>query len=59
MTSEPDVLAADTPIAHALHLMSVHHYRHVPVVDERGVALDVISFRDVVHYIEAYFDTPM
>jgi 2-oxoglutarate ferredoxin oxidoreductase subunit beta len=57
MTPNPDVLRADTPIAHALHLMSVHHYRHVPIVDDKGMAQGIISFRDVVSYIETYFDT--
>jgi CBS domain-containing protein len=56
MTRNPDTLPADAPIAHALHLMAIHHYRHVPIVDEQGAALNIISFRDVVHYIETYFD---
>lgn len=56
MTPNPDTLEADVSIAHALHLMAVHHYRHVPIVNEQGQAVDIISFRDVVHYIEAYFD---
>ncbi len=56
MTPDPDVLRADVPIAHALQLMSVHHYRHLPIVDDKGVALGIISFRDVVNYIETYFD---
>jgi 2-oxoglutarate ferredoxin oxidoreductase subunit beta len=56
MTLNPDTLNASAPIAHALHLMSLHHYRHVPIVNDEGAALDIISFRDVVHYIETYFD---
>ena len=56
MTPDPDVLPADVPIAHALHLMSVHHYRHVPLVDAGGAVLGLIAFRDVVRYIETYFD---
>lgn len=55
MTRNPDVLQADVPIAHALNRMSLHRYRHLPVVDEQGVVIDVISFRDVVHYLETYF----
>jgi CBS domain-containing protein len=55
MTRNPDVLHADTPIAHALHLMSIHRYRHLPIVDEHGVVVDVISFRDVVYYLETHF----
>ncbi|MEO8611068.1 MAG: CBS domain-containing protein, partial [Chloroflexota bacterium] len=56
MTPNPDVLRADVPIAHALHLMAIHRYRHVPIVDDQGIALGIISFRDVVNYIETYFD---
>lgn len=56
MTRNPDVLHTNIAIAHALHLMSIHRYRHVPLVDNAGVAVGVISFRDVVHYIERYFD---
>jgi len=57
MTPDPDTLRADMPIAHALHLMSIHRYRHVPNVDDQGRAISIISFRDVVSYIEKYFDT--
>ncbi len=56
MTSNPDSLPAYMPIANALHLMAVHHYRHVPIVDDEGVAVGIISFRDIVRYIETYFD---
>ncbi|MBZ0275216.1 MAG: CBS domain-containing protein, partial [Anaerolineae bacterium] len=56
MTPNPDTLPATVPIAHALHLMSIHRYRHLPIVDEDGLAVGMISFRDVVHYIETYFD---
>jgi CBS domain-containing protein len=56
MTPNPDVLRADVPIAHALHLMAIHRYRHVPIVDDQNIALGIISFRDVVNYIETHFD---
>jgi len=56
MTPNPDALPASAPIAHALNLMSVHHYRHVPIVDDAGVALGIVSFRDVARYIETWFD---
>lgn len=55
MTPDPTVLRADTLIAQALHLMAIHHYRHIPIVDEQGRALAIISSRDVVSYIEQYF----
>ncbi|MCI0712221.1 MAG: CBS domain-containing protein [Chloroflexi bacterium] len=55
MTRNPDVLQSHVPIAHALYLMSIHKYRHLPIVNEDGVVIDVISFRDVVKYIQDYF----
>jgi 2-oxoglutarate/2-oxoacid ferredoxin oxidoreductase subunit beta len=57
MTRNPDTLPAHAPIAQALQLMSVHKYRHVPITDEGNVVIGIISFRDVVRYIETYFDT--
>jgi CBS domain-containing protein len=55
MTRNPDVLQSHVPIAHALYLMSIHRYRHVPIVNEDGIIVDVISFRDVVKYIQDHF----
>jgi 2-oxoglutarate/2-oxoacid ferredoxin oxidoreductase subunit beta len=52
MTPNPFKLRHDTPVKHALHLMSVHGFRHVPLVDENGQPDGVISFRDVVHYLK-------
>jgi 2-oxoglutarate ferredoxin oxidoreductase subunit beta len=57
MTQNPDTLPAHAPIAQALHLMSIHNYRHVPITDNNNMVVGIISFRDVVHYIEQYFDT--
>ncbi|MEZ4863363.1 MAG: thiamine pyrophosphate-dependent enzyme [Caldilineaceae bacterium] len=51
MTTAPLTIKADAPIAHALHLMSVHGFRHLPLVDEQNRPTGIISFRDVVHYL--------
>ena len=51
MTPEPLALKADLPIAHALNLMSVHGFRHLPLVDDNGQPTGIISFRDVVGYL--------
>ncbi|MCB9454274.1 MAG: CBS domain-containing protein [Anaerolineaceae bacterium] len=56
MTPNPDTLPAHVSIAHALHLMSIHHYRHIPIVDDSGLVQGVVSFRDMVRYIETVFD---
>jgi 2-oxoglutarate ferredoxin oxidoreductase subunit beta len=52
MTADPVALTADLPIAHALHVMSLHGFRHLPLVDENNRPEGIISFRDVVHFIK-------
>ncbi len=52
MTPDPITMKRDMPIAQALNLMSVHGFRHVPLVDEHNRVEGVISFRDVVHYLK-------
>jgi CBS domain-containing protein len=51
MTPNPVAVHADLPIAHALHLMALHGFRHLPLVDDDRRPVGVISFRDVVHYL--------
>ena len=51
MTADPVAVHADLPIAHALHLMALHGFRHLPLVDDDRRPVGIISFRDVVHYL--------
>lgn len=51
MTASPITIKADAPIAQALYLMSVHGFRHLPLVDDQQRPTGIISFRDVVHYL--------
>ena len=51
MTPDPEVLGPDDRIAFALNRMIVGGYRHVPIVDESGAPLAVLSQREVVGYI--------
>jgi 2-oxoglutarate ferredoxin oxidoreductase subunit beta len=55
MTAQVTTLKANATIANALHLMSIHHFRHIPIIDDEGRPEGVISFRSVVHYIEENF----
>ena len=55
MTSDPIALTADLPIAQALHEMSMHGFRHVPLVDAAYRPEGIISFRDVVDYLKDSF----
>ena len=52
MTPEPVTVSGDLPVAHALNLMSVHGFRHLPLVDEENRPVGVLSFRDIVHYLK-------
>jgi len=55
MTVAPTVLKPDTTVAHALNQMAVNGFRHLPLVDGENHPVGVVSFRDVVAYIERWF----
>jgi CBS domain-containing protein len=55
MTEDPEVLPADARIAWVLNVMSVGGIRHVPVVDEMGRPVAVVSVRDVVQFLVESF----
>lgn len=51
MAPEPECLPKTAPIAWALNKMSVGGFRHVPVVDDEGCPVLVVSVRDVVQFL--------
>lgn len=51
MTTSVDTLDPSAKIAFAVQRMDLGSYRHVPIVDERGVAVGVISARDILRYL--------
>jgi CBS domain-containing protein len=55
MTPDPEALQESDPIAFALNLMSVGGFRHVPLVDDLGHAVGVVSVKDVVNYLADVF----
>ena len=52
MRPNPECLGLDDTLVDALHQMSVGEYRHVPVVDEQGQPIAMVS-------MQAIFDTLM
>ncbi len=48
MVANPDTIRADKPLAYALHMMAEGGYRHVPVVDDAGVPVGMVSARDAL-----------
>ncbi len=55
MTADPDTLPADSSIAFAINKMVVEGYRHIPLVDETGRALGVVSMRDLIEHIAGFY----
>jgi CBS domain-containing protein len=55
MTPDPETLRLDDRIAWALNLMSMGGYRHVPLTDEAGRPVGVVSIKDVVEFIVDLF----
>ena len=57
MSTNVTTLKCEDTIAYALHLMSIHKFRHIPIVDDEGKPDSVISFRSVVHYLGENFSS--
>lgn len=54
MTADPVTIAADAPIAYALHQMDLGGYRHLPLM-EGDRAVGMVSIRDIVSFIDQCF----
>lgn len=53
MTSNPEVVKSQDPIAFLINKMSVGGFRHVPVLDEDGkTPIGIVSVKDVLRYLD-------
>jgi CBS domain-containing protein len=50
MTREVVMVDPKTPVDAALRIMDEHYFRHLPVVDEAGALLGLVSVRDLVRH---------
>lgn len=57
MTPEPETLDPSANIAYALNKMSVGGYRHIPIVENDGTPIAVVSIRDLVDFMVELFPT--
>lgn len=55
MTPDPESLPADARLAWVLNMMSVGGFRHVPVVDDHGRPVHLVSVKDVVEFLVEAF----
>ena len=55
MTENPETLQATDSIVFALNKMSLGGFRHVPLVDDAGKPVGIISVKDIVDYIADFF----
>ena len=55
MTKSPETVRMDDGIAYALNKMHVGGYRHIPVVDNEGRPVGVVSVRDLLKFIVSLF----
>lgn len=51
MTSNPVVARENWSAAKALEIMAYYGFRHLPVVDDKGVLVGIVSIKDVVRSI--------
>lgn len=54
MTPQPTALKSSDPISRALHLMAIHGFRHIPLVDEDGRPVGIVSLRDIMQFMEEH-----
>ena len=52
MTKHPITVSYEEPIQKASELMMEHHFRHLPVTDQLGDVIGILSDRDVQRAIE-------
>jgi CBS domain-containing protein len=55
MTAEPVVVHKKEPISGAIRRMEEGGYRHLPVVDEAGRVVGLLSVKRIVHYLAEHF----
>jgi CBS domain-containing protein len=55
MTPRPVVVRPKEPIGAAVRQMERGGYRHLPVVDEAGRLLGVLSVKRIIHYLAEHF----
>ena len=56
MTRSPRTLGPDDPVAFAINWMAIEGFRNVPIVDDGGAILGVLTVWDVMRHLNDVFD---
>jgi CBS domain-containing protein len=56
MTRGPRTLSPDDPVAFAINWMAIEGFRNVPIVDDAGDVLGVLTVWDVMRHLGELFD---
>ena len=56
MTPTPCTLRPRDPVAFAINWMAIEGFRNVPIVDDEGAVLGVLTVWDVMRHLEDIFD---
>lgn len=55
MTANPTTIRQSDSVGWAIRTMHQGHYRHLPVVDESGQPIGILSVKHIVHYLVEHF----
>jgi signal-transduction protein with cAMP-binding, CBS, and nucleotidyltransferase domain len=59
MTPHPTVIRREDSVAEALRLLVQGRRRHLPIVDDKGKVLGLLSIRDILTYVASKFPEEM
>ena len=57
MTPGPLCLHEEDKIAHVMHNMHIGGYRHIPILNEKGHPVHMVSIKDVISFVFEQFPT--
>ncbi len=57
MTKEPAVLNPNDSVGQAIDLMGERRVYHIPLIDEKGILVNVISARTLIRFLAEFYPT--
>lgn len=51
MTTKPEYVRAEDPIAYVVHKMALGGFRHLPVLHEDGTPISIVTIKDVLNHL--------